>query len=87
MSWKFKFRKNVHMYSHELKCESGSTKFFCQSEDSAQEEKVVMFWLDDVPLDEKQIIPFSKELEAWAKEQGFKFRIYMGNECLSAFVS
>ena len=61
------------MYCHELKCQSGNTKFLCQSEDSAQQENVIMFWLDDVPLNENQILSFSKELEAWAKEQGFKF--------------
>lgn len=75
------------MYCHELKCKSGNTEFHCQSEDSAHEENVVMFWLDDVPLNEKQILSFSKELESWAKEQRFKFRIYLGDECLYAFVN
>ena len=87
MSWEFKFRKNVHMYCHELKCKNGNTEFYCQSEDSAQEDSVVMFWLDDLPLEKSQLEGFSKNLEAWAKTQGFKFRIYLGNKCLSAVVN
>ncbi len=86
MSWQFQFRKNVHMYSHALKCKKGNVEFDCQSEDSAKEDKVVLFWLDDLPLKENQLSEFSADLETWAKTQKFKFRIYNNNECLAAHV-
>ena len=87
MSWAFKFRKNVHMYSHELKCKKGNIEFHCQSEDSAQEENVILFWLDDVPLQKAKIDEFSSNLEGWCKQQGFRFRIYLGNNCLASFLN
>lgn len=67
MSWQFQFRKNVHMYSHALKCKKGNVEFDCQSEDSAKEDKVVLFWLDDLPLKENQLQSFRQILRIGQK--------------------
>jgi len=42
------------MYSHELEWRKGDIKFYCQSEDSAHEDNVILFWLDDVLLKSTQ---------------------------------
>ena len=84
MSWAFKFTKNVHMYSNRLECKSGKTKFYCQSEDSALEDNVILFWLDEVPLKSTQLTEFTSKLEAWCIKQGFSFKIYLNNNCLVA---
>ena len=87
MSWEFQFKKNIHMYSHELKCKNGNTEFICASEDSAQENNVVLFWLDGLPLNEVQVNNFSNNLESWAKTQGFNFKIFLGKQCISSYLS
>lgn len=55
---------------------------FCQAEDSAREDGVVLFWIDDVPLQESQLSGFSSALNQWASEQPFRFRIFLGQQCL-----
>ena len=84
MSWAFRFKKNVHMYSHELKCKKGNLEFNCQSEDSAHEQHVVLFWLDELPLKETQINEFASELTSWAKSQKLNFRVYFNNKCITS---
>ena len=70
------------MYCHSLKCKKGNVEFDCQSEDSANEEKVTLFWLDDLPLKNTQLSEFASDLEKWANKQEFKYRILHGSECL-----
>ena len=82
LTWSFNFNKNVHMYAHELKCSKGNRHFYCMSEDSAIEESVVMFWLDDAPLKPREIDSFILSLKSWCEAQSFNFRIYLDNECL-----
>jgi len=86
MSWQFNFRRNIHMYCHSLKCRNGNAKFECQSEDSANEEKVTLFWLDDLPLKDDQLSEFASDLEVWASKQEFKYRILHNRECLATNV-
>ena len=71
------------MYNHVLTCSNGVHTYTCGAEASPTKDETVLFWPDDFGLSGEQTTELIKDLDAWAKTQGFKYEIYRGPRCVT----
>jgi hypothetical protein len=74
--WTIEFKKNVHMYCHDLRASKGARQISIPCEDLPIRDGTVGLWLYELILDEATSRDLMEGLLEWAKASGMKFRIY-----------
>ena len=73
--WKFTFRQNVHMFSHDLRAAHGATEYQIPCEDTVVDE-VIGVWPYDLKIDGEVYRSLIDALVRWATAEELRCRIY-----------
>ncbi len=77
--WRICFRRNVHMYSHDLSVSKGQEKFGLDCEDLPTAEKTIGIWLHNSVIPSAKVGELQGVLLKWASTLEIRFQIYTSN--------
>lgn len=75
--WSFTLRKNVHMYSHDLRAGRAGAEFQIPCEDLPGSKNQIGIWPYHLEMDQKSYSMLVEALIAWANGQNLKYQIYV----------
>lgn len=73
--WTLSFRRNVHMYCHDLRASDGQAILQVPCEDSAVGTGLVLIWPYELQMESSAYSSLIQALHAWAKNEGLSYRI------------
>jgi hypothetical protein len=76
--WIIKFKKNIHMYSHDLRMEKEGAEYQVMCEDTSC--GFIGIWPYDLNLDQEKHQNLLQALREWAKNSNFKYRLYTSRD-------
>ncbi len=79
--WTISFRKNIHMYCHELKASKGDVIYTIPCEDSPVSEGLIGIWPYELQTDASTYSSLIQAIHDWATDEGLLYRIYISRDC------
>ena len=78
MKYRFKLKRNVHMYNHLIVCTCGRNKYEAICESAPTKDETIILWPDDfgLPIENKE--EAVNALVKWIQTQGFSYIIAQG---------
>src|SRR5262245_22329283 len=78
--WTISFRRNIHMYRHDLRASNHVSAYQIPCEDSPDNPGRVLIWPYDLAMDANTYANLIAALHDWATEEGFPYRIYVSHD-------
>ena len=75
--WSFTFRRNVHMYCHDLRASRDGVEHQIQCEDLSGSKDQIGIWPYQLELDQTTYSTLIEALIAWANGQKLNYQIYV----------